>query len=163
MLLTVVYVFKMASVTQNPATQSQRYGPRKPKTVINVDNNTPMEISKLGSAAIKGKFFCVFTLKDVKILLIFVFLGGLDLSRAHILYEDLLKAQSSLVLFTGLHLMYLVTPYQIAEQVNPRKSLYYSLVTINIHSLTKNIYNLLIFIDYVCLVYETERKRSPNS
>lgn len=49
--------------------------------------------------------------------------------RAHILYDDLLKAQSSLVLIDCLHLMYLVTPYDISEQVKPTLSHYYTIVS----------------------------------
>lgn len=57
-----------------------------------------------------------------------MFSGGLELSRAHVLYEDLCTAQKSLVLLSCLHLLYLITPYDVAEQVQPSKALYYQLV-----------------------------------
>jgi len=80
--------------------------PVTPKQVVVVKNDSKLEISQLGKAAIKG---------------------GLDLGKALVLYGDLIQAQCSLVLFTGLHLMYLVTPYDISEQVNPSYNLYYTL------------------------------------
>jgi hypothetical protein len=64
-------------------------------------------ISKLGAAAIKGNF---------------------ELTRAHMLYDDLHQAQKSLVLLNELHLLYLVTPYEIAEQIKPNKNDYYNIV-----------------------------------
>lgn len=56
-------------------------------------------------------------------------LGGLELSRAHLLYDDLYKAQASLVLQGHLHLLYLVTPYETAEQVRPNMQVYYDVVS----------------------------------
>jgi hypothetical protein len=67
-------------------------------------------ISKLGAAAIKGNF---------------------ELTRAHMLYDDLHQAQKSLVLLNELHLLYLVTPYEIAEQIKPNKNDYYNIVRMN--------------------------------
>lgn len=55
-------------------------------------------------------------------------LGGLELSRAHLLYEDLFQAQSSLVLQGHLHLLYLVTPYETSEQIKPNMQVYYEVV-----------------------------------
>ncbi|XP_017776106.1 PREDICTED: helicase POLQ-like [Nicrophorus vespilloides] len=76
------------------------------KTVIRVTNDSILVISQMGHAAIKG---------------------GLDLAKAHMLYEDLLEAQFKLVLLTGLHLMYLVTPYDLSEQINPSLATYYNI------------------------------------
>lgn len=56
-------------------------------------------------------------------------LGGLELSRAHLLYEDLFQAQSSLVLQGHLHLLYLVTPYETSEQIKPNMQVYYEVVS----------------------------------
>lgn len=55
-------------------------------------------------------------------------IAGLELTRAHLLYEDLLQAQASLVLLDCLQLLYLVTPYDISEQVKPSKPRYYKIV-----------------------------------
>ncbi|KAJ8984879.1 hypothetical protein NQ317_002719 [Molorchus minor] len=73
------------------------------KTVI-LTNSTKLVVSELGFAAIKG---------------------GLELSRAHLLYEDLYQGQSCLVLQGHLHLLYLVTPYETAEQIKPNMQVYY--------------------------------------
>lgn len=35
------------------------------------------------------------------------------------LHQDLIEAQNSLVLVNDLHLLYLVTPYSVLEDVNP--------------------------------------------
>lgn len=70
-------------------------------------NSTKLVVSNLGTAAIKG---------------------GMELSRAHLLYADLLKAQSSLVLLDCLHLLYLVTPYDTSEQIRPNMQTYYHIV-----------------------------------
>lgn len=47
------------------------------------------------------------------------------------LYDDLHQAQKSLVLLNELHLLYLVTPYEIAEQIKPNKNDYYNIVRMN--------------------------------
>ncbi|CAG9859361.1 unnamed protein product [Phyllotreta striolata] len=89
-----------ASVVENsPADKTKK----KKKTLV-LKDDTKLVVSKLGCAAIKG---------------------GLELSKAHILYEDLSKAQSSLVLKGYLHLLYLITPYDLAEQITPNKQTYY--------------------------------------
>ncbi|RZC43124.1 helicase POLQ-like [Asbolus verrucosus] len=54
-------------------------------------------------------------------------LGNFDLTRAHMVYDDLHQAQRSLVLLDSLHLLYLVTPYEIAEQIKPNKNDYYNI------------------------------------
>ncbi|KAJ8931770.1 hypothetical protein NQ314_015302 [Rhamnusium bicolor] len=77
------------------------------KTVV-LTNSTRLVVSELGCATIKG---------------------GLSLSRAHLLYEDLYQAQSSLVLQGHLHLLYLVTPYETADQIKPNMQVYYEVFT----------------------------------
>ncbi|XP_008190461.2 helicase POLQ-like isoform X1 [Tribolium castaneum] len=77
---------------------------RKRKIVLK--NDTKLVISKLGCAAIKGNF---------------------ELARAHQLYDDLHQAQKSLVLLDCLHLLFLVTPYDLAEQIKPDRNDYYNI------------------------------------
>ncbi|XP_063238031.1 helicase POLQ-like isoform X2 [Bacillus rossius redtenbacheri] len=67
------------------------------RTRVVLRRETLLAVSRLGRGAIKG---CM------------------DLRKARLLYEDLVQAQSSLVLLTSLHLLYLVTPYELAEQYN---------------------------------------------
>ncbi|CAG9764616.1 unnamed protein product [Ceutorhynchus assimilis] len=80
----------------------------KPKRRLMLTNNTKLVVSSLGTAAIKG---------------------GLDLSRAHQLYDDLYQAQKSLVLLNCLHLLYLVTPYETSEHIKPNIQVYYDVLT----------------------------------
>nr|CAI5857119.1 unnamed protein product [Callosobruchus analis] len=80
----------------------------KTKKVVVLSNSTKLEVSELGCAAIKG---------------------GLELSRAHLLYEDLSDAQTCLVLQGHLHLLYLVTPYETADQIKPNMQVYYEIFT----------------------------------
>ncbi|XP_074030719.1 mutagen-sensitive 301 isoform X2 [Leptinotarsa decemlineata] len=82
--------------------------PTKQKKTVVLTNDTKLIVSELGCAAIKG---------------------GLELSRAHLLYEDLHQAQSCLVLQGHLHLLYLVTPYETAEQIRPNMQVYYEMFT----------------------------------
>ncbi|XP_063926128.1 helicase POLQ-like isoform X2 [Zophobas morio] len=77
---------------------------KKRKIVLKSDSK--LVISKLGCAAIKGNF---------------------ELSRAHLLYDDLYEAQKNLVLLDCLHLLFLVTPYDLAEQIKPNKNDYYNI------------------------------------
>ncbi|XP_030762470.1 helicase POLQ-like [Sitophilus oryzae] len=82
--------------------------PTKPKRSVVLTSNTKLVVSNLGCAAIKG---------------------GLELSRAHQLYDDLYKAQKSLVLLNCLHLLYLVTPYETSDQVRPNIQIYHEVLT----------------------------------
>lgn len=77
------------------------------KTKVIVKNHSKLQVSNLGLAAIKG---------------------GLDITKAHLLYEDILQAQASLVLLNCLHLIYLVTPYEVSEQIQIAKPHYYNIV-----------------------------------
>ena len=51
--------------------------------------------------------------------------GVVDLDRSKQLYNDLRLAQEGLVLMTKLHLMYLVTPYDMVGTVSPIASTYF--------------------------------------
>nr|CAD7202978.1 unnamed protein product [Timema douglasi] len=72
---------------------------------LRLHQDTPLSVSRLGRAAIRG---CM------------------DLKKARLLYEDLLQAQASLVLLTCLHLLYLVTPYDLVDQITPSPSVYFN-------------------------------------
>lgn len=52
------------------------------------------------------------------------------MAKAHFLYEDLLQAQNCLVLVNCLHLLYLVTPYDLSEQIKPAPGHYYRIVSV---------------------------------
>lgn len=56
-------------------------------------------------------------------------LGGFELSRAHMLYEDLQLAQANLVLLNDLHLLYLVVPYDFIDLVKPALTNFYNIVS----------------------------------
>ncbi|KDR16820.1 helicase POLQ-like isoform X2 [Zootermopsis nevadensis] len=77
----------------------------KHNVIAHLKSGALLRVSRLGKAAIKG---CM------------------HLSRAHTLYQDLVQAQSSLVLSSYLHLLYLVTPYDLMSQVKPNPVLYFS-------------------------------------
>lgn len=50
------------------------------------------------------------------------------MQRAYTLYQDLKRAQEHLILTDYLHLLYLVTPYDIVSQVKPVGTIYYDVV-----------------------------------
>ncbi|KAI4458912.1 putative dna polymerase theta [Holotrichia oblita] len=100
--------FSSSYSTQFSTNSEELPGYKKSKIQISLNNKSKLVISKLGSAAIRG---------------------GLELSKAHLLYEDLLQAQASLVLLNCLHLLFLVTPYEMSEQVRPSKPRYYRIYT----------------------------------
>ncbi|CAH0552619.1 unnamed protein product [Brassicogethes aeneus] len=103
--LTIKIVSSMP--TQAGVSMEEPSTSKAKKTVV-LKNTTKFIVSKMGSAAIKG---------------------GLELSKAHILYEDLYQAQNSLVLLDCLHLLYLVTPYDTSEQIKPNMQVYYHILT----------------------------------
>ncbi|XP_071452679.1 helicase POLQ-like [Hetaerina americana] len=76
----------------------------KSKTII-IGKDTQLTVSKLGKAAIKG---CI------------------DITLADQLYKDLRQAQCGLVLLSVLHLLYLVTPYDIASSIKMIPNIYYN-------------------------------------
>ncbi|XP_068082921.1 helicase POLQ-like [Anabrus simplex] len=78
---------------------------RNGRKSVTLSNNTQFTVSRLGRAAMKAP---------------------IELSRAHVLYKDLLQAQASLVLLSCLHLLYLVTPYDLMPQIKPVSSVYFS-------------------------------------
>ncbi|XP_046598807.1 helicase POLQ-like isoform X2 [Neodiprion lecontei] len=81
--------------------------PRPRKKIVKLNRTTKLEVCKLGRAAMKG---CV------------------DLNRAHMLYRDLKSAQNQLVLLDCLHLLYLVTPYDVVDLVKPSGNVYCDVV-----------------------------------
>uniref|UniRef100_A0A336LTU1 CSON004458 protein n=1 Tax=Culicoides sonorensis TaxID=179676 RepID=A0A336LTU1_CULSO len=89
--------------TQNPLDeQKMQQIPGKPARFIK--GKAPLEVSIQGKAAIKA---CI------------------TLEKANILYADLKKAAKHLVLMNYLHLLYLATPYDTADQNRPDPSAYY--------------------------------------
>ena len=51
---------------------------------------------------------------------------------AYTLYQDLKKAQEHLILIDYLHLLYLVTPYDLISQIKVTELIYYDVVTFNL-------------------------------
>ncbi|KAI9551698.1 hypothetical protein GHT06_022034 [Daphnia sinensis] len=74
------------------------------KNLILYDKDEKLAVTKLGRATLKGI---------------------VDLDRSKQLYNDLRLAQGGLVLMTKLHLMYLVTPYDMVGTVVPIASTYF--------------------------------------
>ncbi|XP_060525530.1 helicase POLQ-like isoform X2 [Cylas formicarius] len=95
------FTVKLDMTLNNLSLQSEN-SPKKKMVVLT--SNSKLLVSSLGAAAIKG---------------------GLEISRAHQLYDDLYRAQKSLVLLDCLHLLYLITPYDTSEQIKPNMQVYY--------------------------------------
>lgn len=55
--------------------------------------------------------------------------GCIDLETAYVLYGDLKTAQKHLMLANDLHILYLVTPYDVANQLKPVGTVYYDVVS----------------------------------
>lgn len=51
-------------------------------------------------------------------------IGSIDIDRAPMLYRDLCQASESLVVANHLHLLYLVTPYDLAVNIKPTWLIY---------------------------------------
>ncbi|XP_015122481.1 helicase POLQ-like isoform X2 [Diachasma alloeum] len=81
--------------------------PKKAKQSIILTRKSPLELSTLGKAAMKG---------------------SIDLQTAYYLHEDLKLAQRHLVLTNDLHVLYLVTPYDVANQIKPVGSVLYDVI-----------------------------------
>ncbi|KAF7283875.1 hypothetical protein GWI33_022906 [Rhynchophorus ferrugineus] len=96
------------NIEESPPVGTSNMVNKKPKKTVVLTNNTKLVVSNLGCAAIKG---------------------GLELCRAHQLYNDLYDAQKSLVLLNCLHLLYLVTPYETSSQIRPNIQVYYDVLT----------------------------------
>ncbi|KAI4489482.1 hypothetical protein M0802_011094 [Mischocyttarus mexicanus] len=79
---------------------------KKPK--IALKSTTKLELCDLGRAAMKA---------------------GIDLQSAYDLYDDLKKAKKHLILTDYLHLLYLITPYNIINQIKLIESVYYDTIT----------------------------------
>ena len=84
--------------------------------------------------------YCFFTA-----VLLFSSIGSVDLDFSSQLYSDLQRAEESLVLASHLHLLFLVTPYDMVKEVRPDWMIYFKQVchcvpvkvnTGNIHSCT---------------------------
>lgn len=54
--------------------------------------------------------------------------GSVDLRYSEVLYKDLSKGLEGLLLNSFLHLVYLVTPYEIVSQIKPDWMIYFSQV-----------------------------------
>ncbi|KAM4720030.1 helicase POLQ-like isoform 1-T2 [Anableps anableps] len=79
-------------------------------TIAGTDSASPtLQITKLGRAAYKG---------------------SVDLSYCSLLYRDLLKGLEGLLLNSYLHLVYLVTPYELIPQCNPDWMIYFRQFTL---------------------------------
>ncbi|KAH1019210.1 hypothetical protein HUJ04_009061 [Dendroctonus ponderosae] len=99
---------KMDTSVMDLESISQASSSNKSKRTLVLTSNAKLVVSNLGRAAIKA---------------------GLQLTRAHQLYDDLHQAQKSLVLLNCLHLLYLVTPYETANQIRPNIHVYYDVLT----------------------------------
>lgn len=75
------------------------------KPFIRIKGRTELQVSRLGKAAIKA---CI------------------TLSRAELMHKDLEDAQRHLVLIDYLHLLYLATPYDVAESITPNFQVYHN-------------------------------------
>ncbi|XP_043520738.1 helicase POLQ-like [Frieseomelitta varia] len=80
----------------------------KGKRTLKLTNETELELCSLGRAAMKA---CI------------------NMQCAYTLYKDLKKAQEHLILIDYLHLLYLVTPYDLISQIKLTGSIYYDVVT----------------------------------
>ncbi|XP_032687366.1 helicase POLQ-like isoform X2 [Odontomachus brunneus] len=81
--------------------------PKKGVKTVTFTSETEFQLCDLGQAAMKGP---------------------IDLKTAYTLYEDLKMAQKYLILTDNLHLLYLVTPYDVVSQITPVGSIYYDVV-----------------------------------
>ncbi|KAK3910562.1 Helicase POLQ-like [Frankliniella fusca] len=79
--------------------------PGNSRVSINIGLSTPLSLSKVGEAAVKGSF---------------------DMFTAHRLYDDLHLAQEKLILVNHLHLLYVVTPYSMIETIKYVNQVYFN-------------------------------------
>ena len=79
---------------------------------------------------------------------VFKSLGGVDVDKGRALYNDLQKARSSLVIANYLHLLYVVTPYDLVDQVVPVWPVYLTEVS-HPHSIDYRYANDLTQIQYM--------------
>uniref|UniRef100_I3K3T1 Helicase POLQ-like n=1 Tax=Oreochromis niloticus TaxID=8128 RepID=I3K3T1_ORENI len=83
----------------------------KEKELITVDSQS-LRVTKLGKATYKGT------------------LASVDLTYAEVLYKDLSKGLESLLLNSYLHLVYLVTPYDLIDQCKPNWMIFFRQFTL---------------------------------
>ncbi|EFN77230.1 ATP-dependent DNA helicase HEL308 [Harpegnathos saltator] len=83
---------------------------KKEVKTVTFTSETKFQLCDLGQAAMKGKN------------------GPIDLKTAYKLYEDLKTAQKHLILIDNLHLLYLVTPYDVVSQITPVGNIYYDVI-----------------------------------
>ena len=80
----------------------------------------------MGTAVHKGKKIDICS----KHVILFI-LGGLNVSIANEVYHDLMMSLNSLVLSSDLHLLYLVTPPELVDAIEPNWSVYFDKVSDN--------------------------------
>ncbi|XP_011494066.1 PREDICTED: helicase POLQ-like [Ceratosolen solmsi marchali] len=100
---TVIFPTQNNALTDGESTSEEK---EKKKCIVLI-NSTELELCPLGRAAMKG---------------------SIELRTAYTLYEDLKTAQTNLILVDHLHLMYLITPYDIASQINPVGTVFYDVI-----------------------------------
>lgn len=66
----------------------------------------------------------------------FIIAGCIDVDSSPIIYSDLARAQENLVLDNELHLLYLVTPLDLRDSVEPEWMTYYR----QVHRGLKNLF-----------------------
>lgn len=71
---------------------------------------------------------CAMSVRYLWQLQILVLTGSVDLNFSAQLYKDLKKAEESLVLTSHLHLLFLVTPYDLVKDVQPPWMTYFKQV-----------------------------------
>jgi len=59
-----------------------------------------------------------------------LFSAGQTLATAQRIYDDLKRAQENLVMATELHLIYLITPYNMAENIKPDRQAFFKAVSL---------------------------------
>ena len=100
--------------------------------IIEIQNDK-YTLKSFGKAAVNGMevwFFKFFYFKYIYWCCFKsqVFLGNISFEVARELFEDLTYAQNSLVLVNDLHLLYLITPYSVLEEINPSSDVLWNVV-----------------------------------
>lgn len=110
----------------------------KGKRILELTNETELELCNLGRAAMKGRNNFItnsYYLVVYSFLCMFLFKACINMQCAYTLYQDLKKAQEHLILIDYLHLLYLVTPYDLISQIKLTGSIYYDVVISNLQFL----------------------------
>ena len=108
----------------------------KGKRILELTNETELELCSLGRAAMKGRnnfiansyYLALYSFLHI----CFYVKACINMQCAYTLYQDLKKAQEHLILIDYLHLLYLVTPYDLISQIKLTGSIYYDVVTSNL-------------------------------